>query len=160
MHKKAAVALAFLVAALGGVTVNRLVAAETAKKPVTIWHTLSLKADADAKARDDMVEFLNSEFFPALVKAKPQGLIRFEVLKGSTAKVEKVTDDGGYQDPASFLIVEVWKDAESARQFREELPEDLKRLSQELERKNPDTIFEHHFSMYEPVTAAAQPASQ
>jgi hypothetical protein len=160
MRKKTALAVAFLVAGLTGVAVSRLVAAEAAKKPVTIWHTLTLKADADAKARDDMVQFLEGEFFPALVKSKPQGLIRFEVLKGSTAKVEKITDEHAYQDPASYMVLEVWKDAESARQFREEIPEDLKQLTQELEKKNPDTVFEHHFSLYDAITATAQPAAQ
>jgi hypothetical protein len=160
MRKSTAVALAFLVAGLAGATVGRLVAADAAKKPVVVWHTLTLKADADAKARDEMVEFLDGEFFPALAKSKPQGLIRFEFYKGSTAKVERITDDHAYQEPATYMILEVWKDAESARQFREELPEDLKRLSQELERKNPDSVFEHHFSMYDRVTATAEPAAQ
>jgi hypothetical protein len=160
MRKKTAVALAILAAGLAGITAGRLVAADAAKKPVMIWHTLTLKADADAKARDDMVQFLDGEFFPALMKAKPQGLIRFEVLKGSTAKVDKITDETDYQDPASYLVVEVWKDAENARQFREEMPEDLKRLSEELNQKKPDTVFEHHFSMYNQVTATAQPSGQ
>jgi hypothetical protein len=142
------VVLAFAVTGLAGFGVSRLVAAKAEKTPVLLWHTITLQANADPKARADMIQFLEGKFFPTLVKQKLPGLIRLTVLRGTTARVDTITNAPAYQPPASYAVVEVWNDAESARQFRENPPPAIKALNDELNARD-HSVWEHRYSMYD-----------
>jgi quinol monooxygenase YgiN len=158
MRRKIVVAL--LIAGLLAIVAHRLVIAQEAKRQVVVWHTITWKANADAKAREEMKKLLETKLFPAAARARAPGLIRFTVLRGSSASVETVTDDNAYREPATYALIEVWKDAESAKQFRLNLPEDLKAANDALYAMDPDSVLDHRVSMYDEFGARPAPAAQ
>jgi hypothetical protein len=158
MQRKIVIVL--LIAGLLAFVAHRLVIAQEPKQQVVIWHTITWKANAGAKAREEMKKLLETKLFPAAARATAPGLIRITVLRGSSASVETVTDDNAYREPATYALIEVWKDAESARQFRLNLPEDLKAANDALYAMDPDSVLDHRVSMYDEFSARPAPAAQ
>jgi hypothetical protein len=59
----------------------------------------------------------------------------------------------------SRAVIEVWKDAGSARQFRMNLPVDLRAANDALNAMDPDSVFDHRVSMYDEFSALPAPAA-